>query len=120
MPILQKIKSIAKSSSIVYRLVVDVRRAFRSQPEKMLKRLLTEAATGVERPTFVKVGANDGITRDLFGDLFISNQQWIGLLIEPAPYCIAKLQEIYSKRTRFTIEQTAVGNSSCTAKFFYV
>lgn len=85
-----------------------------------LRRFLVRITKEVEHPIFVKVGANDGVTDDPCGDLFLANANWKGLLIEPVPYCFEKLQSIYADRGRFTVEQVAVGTASGTAAFYYV
>jgi FkbM family methyltransferase len=69
--------------------------------------------------TCVKVGANDGITGDPCGDVFLANKRWRGLLIEPIPYCVGKLRKVYSDDSRFIIEPVAIGHPG-TATIFYV
>ena len=74
----------------------------------------------VAAPVFVKVGANDGLSGDPCGRLFIDNLQWTGLLIEPVPYLINKLAENYTDRERFVVEQVAIGKESGKTQFYYV
>jgi FkbM family methyltransferase len=68
----------------------------------------------------VKVGANDGVTGDPFGDSLLINAAWQGLLVEPVPYCLERLASIYKDRRRFKIESVAVGRTPGTTKFYYV
>ncbi len=86
-----------------------------NQLERFLK-LLTRS---LERPVFVKVGANDGVTGDPCGTLFLENANWTGLLIEPVPYCVDRLKSIYGDRDRFIIDQVAVGTAEGTVTFYY-
>lgn len=85
-----------------------------------LREFLLQITRAVEQPVFVKVGANDGVTGDPCGDLFLTHTNWTGLLIEPVPYLVEKLQRIYGDRSRFTIDPVAVGSSPGFAKFYYV
>jgi len=71
-------------------------------------------------PSFVKVGANDGLTGDPCGDLFLREKHWKGLLIEPVDYCVKKLRKIYSDKSRFTIEQAEVGRKAERRKFYFM
>jgi len=74
-------------------------------------------------PVFVKVGAHDGMTGDPCGDLLVKNDErnaWRGVLIEPVPYCIQRLEENYSDEKRFIIEQVAIGSTPGRRKFYYV
>ena len=85
-----------------------------------LRLLLGQISRTVERPVFVKVGANDGVTGDPCGEVFLKNPQWTGILIEPVPHCVNQLRSIYGDRSRFMIEPVAVGSVRGTAKFYYV
>lgn len=85
-----------------------------------LRQFLMHITRAVERPVFVKVGANDGVTGDPCGDLFLTHTNWTGLLIEPVPYLVEKLQRIYGDRSRFTIDPVAVGSAPGIAQFYYV
>jgi FkbM family methyltransferase len=71
-------------------------------------------------PSFVKVGANDGLTGDPCGDLFLRNNKWQGLLIEPVDYCAIKLRDIYSDQSRFIIEQSAIGQRRERRTFYFM
>ncbi len=117
---LETIKSIVKSNATLYRFAIAVRRVLSPTTSDRLQRLVRAAAKRVDRPVFVKVGANDGVTGDPFGNSLLSNTQWTGLLVEPVPYCVDRLHETYSDTRRFVIEQTAVGKASGTAKFYFV
>lgn len=71
-------------------------------------------------PSFVKIGANDGLTGDPCGDIFLRDKRWRGLLVEPVDYCVDKLKNIYSDSTRFTICQVAIGHKHERRKFFFM
>lgn len=81
---------------------------------------LNRTTRGVDHPVFVKVGANDGVTGDPCGGLFIENRNWTGLLIEPVPYLFAKLAHNYADRERFALEQVAIGKEPGRTHFYYV
>jgi len=71
-------------------------------------------------PTFVKIGANDGVTGDPCGHFFLTHQKWNGLLVEPVGYCMEKLKEIYSECGRFVFKQCAVGREEGTRSFYFL
>jgi FkbM family methyltransferase len=114
---LQAVKAMIKanpttSSEVRARSCRRERRRFRRHLKRLTRRL--------ERPVFVKVGANDGVTGDPCGRMFLDNAKWTGLLIEPVPYCVAKLRSMYKDRNRFTVDPVAVGTSQGTTAFYYV
>lgn len=74
----------------------------------------------VTEPVFVKVGANDGITGDPCSDILLSDERWKGLLIEPVPYCFARLKGNFHDSNRFSLEQVAIGPSAGMKTFYYV
>lgn len=117
---LRTLKSLVKSNATLHRFAIAVRHFIRSTTNDFLQRMVRAAAEHVEHPVFVKVGAHDGLTDDPFGDSLLTNRQWTGILIEPVPHCAALLRRNYSDTTRFSIEQTAVGQTSGSAEFYYV
>ncbi|HQZ64179.1 MAG TPA: FkbM family methyltransferase [Planctomycetaceae bacterium] len=117
---LKTLKSIANSNPFFRQVAIAARSVLRPTTNDLLRRLVRAAAKHVDRPVFVKVGANDGVTGDPFGDSLLNNRQWKGVLVEPVPYCVDRLRRIYSDKTRFTIDQSAVGSTAGTAKFYYV
>jgi FkbM family methyltransferase len=117
---LQILKSFVKANPTARRLAIAVRSVLRPTDSDLLQRLVRTAARSIELPVFVKVGANDGITGDPFGDSLLKNAAWRGLLIEPVPYCVERLNLIYEDRSRFTIDQVAVGRVPGTTTFYYV
>jgi len=92
-------------------------RWFAYNEDRLRKHLATLTRT-IESPVFVKVGANDGITGDPCGEIFLTNKRWRGLLIEPIPYCVGKLRKVYSDDSRFIIEPVAVGLPGKASLFF--
>lgn len=78
-----------------------------------------DVSRGVRAPFFVKVGANDGITGDPCSDLLLAGN-WKGLLIEPVPYCLARLEANFSDRARFSFANVAIGSAEGEAPFYYV
>lgn len=71
-------------------------------------------------PSFVKIGANDGLTGDPCGDIFLRDKRWRGLLVEPVDYCVDRLKNTYSDSARFTICQVAIGHKQERRKFFFM
>ena len=119
--IIRALKSAVRANPSVYRLARRVRRSFEPPSEiDRLRTYLLGLTRRIPHPVFVKVGANDGITGDPCGNIFLEHSNWTGLLIEPVPYCVKRLQTIYSDRSRFAIDQVAVGSSSEAATFYYV
>lgn len=80
----------------------------------------TELSQSISNPVFVKVGANDGVTGDPCSDILMTDVRWKGLLIEPVPYCFARLKANFNDSTRFALEQVAVGPRASRATFYYV
>jgi FkbM family methyltransferase len=124
---LKNIKSIIKSNAALYRIAialhkykVTLHRILHPTIEDQLRKLVRITAKYIDMPIFVKVGANDGITGDPFGDSLLKNSKWTGILIEPVPYCTDKLKKVYSDRQRFIIDQSAIGNISSIKKFYFV
>ncbi len=79
----------------------------------ILPKYLTEA-------TFVKVGANDGITFDPCSDILIANLKWKGLLIEPQKKFIKELKKNFNDSQRFKVEQIGVSSKEGEKIFYYV
>jgi len=116
----QTLKQFIKANPKLHSFAAAVRTRLRRRNENRLRRCLMVITRTVERPIFVKVGANDGVTGDPCGDLFLTNANWIGLLVEPVPYCITKLKSVYGDRDRFTIVQAAIGSTRGSAPFYYI
>ena len=74
----------------------------------------------IPNPTFVKVGANDGVTGDPCSDILLANDSWVGLLIEPVPCCFARLKRNFQDSTRFSLEQVAIGATVGRNTFYCV
>jgi FkbM family methyltransferase len=70
--------------------------------------------------SFIKVGANDGVTEDPCSDIILKHASWRGVLIEPVPYCCEELKKNFSDSSRFVVEQVAVGTTRGKTPFYYV
>jgi FkbM family methyltransferase len=88
-------------------------------PETILK-VLDVLGKAHPSPSFVKIGANDGLTGDPCGDMFIRDIRWRGLLVEPVDYCVEKLKNTYCDQSRFTIVQAAIGHKRERRKFYFL
>lgn len=91
------------------------RRGFRR-----LRRYCSLLPDRVQQPTFVIIGANDGITEDPVSDIFLADSRWKGLLIEPVPFCFQRLAATFQDSQRFALEQAAIGKPSGSSSFYYV
>jgi len=98
----------------------DLLRRLQKNQKNCLKDILQSLSETHQMPSFVKVGANDGITGDPCGDIFLRNQNWKGLLIEPVEYCAEKLKAVYSDTSRFTVAQIAIGSKNEQRPFYYL
>lgn len=85
----------------------------------LLQQACSEITARISSPLFVKVGANDGLTSDPFGVLFLADPRWQGILIEPVPYVCTRLRNNYSAE-RFEIVEAAVGTAPGKVPFYYV
>ena len=117
---MRTLRQIAQSIPTIRRFAIATRSVLHPTTTALLQRMVRKASKRVDQPVFVKVGANDGVTGDPFGESLLNNHQWKGVLIEPVPHCIDRLKRIYSDETRFIIDERAVGTTSGTAKFYYV
>ncbi|GAB4561168.1 MAG: hypothetical protein Tsb0020_08460 [Haliangiales bacterium] len=127
------LRSLVRAHPGVHRLARAARARLTPSAEAALRPHLVQLTRALERPVFVKVGANDGVTGDPCGRWFLDHPSWTGLLIEPVPYCVDTLRAVYrdrrdrddrrdrrDRRDRFIIEQAAVGAAPGTATFYYV
>ncbi len=99
-----------------------IRHATRGEAARNLEkfRATCEALSSmVDAPFFVKVGANDGVTGDPCSDLLL-RADWKGLLIEPVPYCLTRLEANFPDRSRFAFAPVAIGSADGEATFYYV
>lgn len=100
------------------------RSKFLSDLKKVTPESFVSILNSIEReyasPLFVKVGANDGVTGDPCGDYFLKHKSWKGLLIEPVEYCANKLRAVYNDKSRFIIEQSAIGATQESRRFYYL
>ena len=78
--------------------------------------LLTEK---LGRPTFVQVGANDGVSADHLHP-FIIGGGWQGVLVEPAPKPFERLLQTYRGIAGLQFVQSAVSTSAGRLPFHYV
>jgi FkbM family methyltransferase len=71
-------------------------------------------------PTFVKIGAYDGVTDDPCAVILLADRRWKGLLVEPVPHCFDRLRANFPDADRFSLERVAIGPRPGTAAFYYV
>ncbi|MDC3009941.1 FkbM family methyltransferase [Synechococcus sp. AH-736-G20] len=88
--------------------------------ERALSKHLAIIESNREKPFFVKVGANDGITGDPCGNRLLRMENWQGHLIEPIPYVYANLLKVYGDQRRFKCHQVAISASNGTAPIYFL
>jgi FkbM family methyltransferase len=69
-----------------------------------------------DKPVFVCVGANDGVTNDIAGSLILRRLFWRGTLVEPLTHYSDKLAHL----PQFEIVNCAIGAEAGERKFYYV
>jgi FkbM family methyltransferase len=119
--LLRETKTLVKSVPVLGPLLRAAARPFaRKEAESPFRRYCRCLPDLVPSPVFVKVGANDGITGDSTSDIFLADERWKGLLIEPVPACFQALRSNFSDSRRFAVQQIAIGRSNGTAVFYFV
>lgn len=71
-----------------------------------------------EHPVLLKVGANDGLTNDISGEVIRKHHNWRGVMIEPVPYCFERLEKNFGGW--FALEQIAIGAKPGEASFYCI
>ncbi len=129
---LKSLKKVVKASPFLYETLRPVvtsfresrRRALLQKQKKAIDRFreyCIELSKAVERPVFVKVGANDGIGDDPCSDIFVEHKNWRGVLIEPVPYWFERLKANFkAEADRFAFEQIAIGSPAGETIFYHV
>jgi len=107
--LVDKIGKVVKSTPILRNLLFPVVTHLWKEREERFRRYCRELPKLVLEPFFVKIGANDGITGDPCTDILLGNANWRGLLVEPVPYCFARLRASFPDSQRFRLEQVAIG-----------
>jgi FkbM family methyltransferase len=120
--ILRRAKLAIRSVPILFPLLHAILKPFRpkGKEDERVRRYCSLLPELVSETVFVKVGANDGITGDPVSDIFLSDQRWKGLLIEPVPICFERLAVTFHDSARFALEQVAIGKSAGETTFYYV
>jgi len=120
---IDSLKNVIKATPILYNMLLPFVRGIRRRAfERNMNRFrlyCLNLPNMVSEPFFVKVGANDGITRDPVSDILLTNKSWRGLLIEPVPYCFERLKANFQDSQRFSLEQVAIGASAEAVPFYY-
>lgn len=107
---------------------VDVRRFDRAMGaevswpthERLLGYLLDRAleTNGNHRPSFLQIGANDGVKDNFTG--FVLARSGVDItLVEPDPHCATKLSHDFRGSPNVTIIQAALAERDGMAEFFY-
>lgn len=123
----QRAKTAVRSAPFLYGIFRSVASVLGVTKDARLRREMARARQycvslprKVAKPVFVKVGANDGITGDPFSEILLANEDWTGLLIEPAPNCFDRLKANFHDGRRFSLDQVAIGASASKASFYYM
>jgi FkbM family methyltransferase len=96
------------------------REAKYSANQKLFRGVCERIPLVFEKPFFVKVGANDGITGDPCSDILLADERWKGLLLEPVPYCFERLKKNFASLERYQLEQVAIGPCRSNEWFHYI
>jgi FkbM family methyltransferase len=119
---LEKTKTAVKSIPFLYGALRPILARYRRRggEAERLRQYCARVPSLVSQPTFVKVGANDGVTGDPISDLLLADERWKGLLIEPVPFIFERLQKNLGGNRRFVLEQVAIGPNPRKSTFYYV
>jgi FkbM family methyltransferase len=112
-----KYRTVAERSRSVFCLPepADTKAVFRGAAEELLRAL--ERLKG--RVRFVQVGANDGQRGDLLNP-FVKSGRWQGVLVEPVPAAMARLQAEYSGIDGLAFAQLAIWPDDSPPPFWEV
>lgn len=119
-PFIESVKAAVKRVPLLYRTLKRVRRESTKRSLAKFREPCVTVGREVPNPTFVKVGANDGVTGDPCSDILLSGTAWKGLLIEPVPSCFEQLRDSFGDPDRFVLEQVAIGAKSGSVTFYFV
>jgi FkbM family methyltransferase len=76
---------------------------------------------GSEIPkTIVQIGANDGVMCDPLRPFLKTPGNYNAILIEPLPYYVEKLRQLYKSRSDVSIVQAAIGSKDETRTLYYM
>ena len=70
--------------------------------------------------TVVQIGANDGVQSDPLRKYLKDASTLKIQLIEPIPYYVEKLQQLYFGRSDITVRGVAVGSAECMRELFFI
>lgn len=106
---LQKAKQLLESDSVQFSVLPHTVKCFIRLHNAMNK-----------QPTFIKVGANDGLAGDPCGNALLACRKWKGALIEPIPYIFERLSALYADTSRFNCYQVAISDADGKATMYMV
>lgn len=122
MRLIRETKEALKSVPVLGSALRKAARPFhRQQPfDSDVRRYCSALPQHVPQPVFVTIGANDGITNDPVSDIFLADERWKGMLVEPVPSCFERLSANFRDSRRFFLEQVAIGSTDGAAPFYSV
>jgi FkbM family methyltransferase len=83
----------------------------------VLKFVIQDYITSHPKPFFIQIGANDGITDDVFRT-YILDHSLEGVLVEPQPGPFARLVQNYQEHSGLRFENAAIGRSDGIAPLY--
>ncbi len=92
---------------------------FKANEGKFLRRF-RQLPEHVDNPVCVKIGANDGLSGDLFGKVLREDSRWRGVFIEPDQDSFEQLSANFPDRDRFHCVNCAVGAIEEERSFYYL
>ena len=73
-----------------------------------------------EQKVVVQIGANDGIQNDPLRKFLKTPGRYRSILVEPIPYYVDRLNQLYREREDIEIIQAAVGSSDDIGALYYI
>lgn len=70
--------------------------------------------------TLIQIGANDGLQNDPLRKYILSPGSFITTLVEPIPYYVNKLNDLYFNRNDVRVLQAAIGSTESTRELFFI
>ncbi len=101
-------------------LLVKVKKILFPQQNDGVQQFLRQYFESDRVKTIVQAGANDGVMSDPLRPFFQTPGNYRAILIEPIPYYVEKLQELYKDRNDITIINAALGSENKTEKLYFI
>lgn len=81
--------------------------------------LIHALSTSQDYLFFIQIGSNDATHGDSL-NMFLKNEHWHGILVEPVSYVFDRLRAKYGSSKRFILENVAIAEVNSTKEFYYI